>query len=507
MKKKYFSLVISALLLGSLTACSDWLDVEQNSEKKADEMFDNYDGFKGALAGCYADLAQPDLYGTRLTMSTIESLAALWYQDGGRLTSYKNKIRENYYFRTHDYTHSTAEDIIRSIYSRLYNAVLETNLIIQAFEDGKGDVIADPKSRSVIEGEAYALRAFLQFDILRLFGEVPGGMQKVELPYSEVTRFDESLNYCSFDAYVEKLKADMDKAVSLLKDNDPLSQYTYKEIDNIGKSGYEDVSLDDDFMYYRRYRMNYWAVRALQARVNMYIGESQAAHDLALEVINGTVADGDKVIGLSSKADYGSGSVRNFASPSECLFSLYFDNLHEISVPLLCGSPTYAGAVGVEQVDDSEQLTITEDMKADLFLGCDVESDIRARFMWADTRTNQSRLFPTLSKYYVNESGVIPLLRLSEMYLIAIESSTDLNEANGLYDTYMTSKNVARHDYFQSLDDVKPEMEKEYRRELFGEGQMFYFYKRNKTSLLWSSTGEIMTEDKYILPLPDTEKR
>jgi hypothetical protein len=44
----------------------------------------------------------------------------------------------------------------------------------------------------------------------------------------------------------------------------------------------------------------------------------------------------------------------------------------------------------------------------------------------------------------------------------------------------------------------------EYRREFFGEGQMFYAYKRvNAPNMLWRV--EAVTEDNYVVPLPQTE--
>lgn len=502
MKKKYISLLLAAAMLTSFTSCNDWLDVKQNTEKPAEDIFSKYDGFKGVLTGVYTDLARSDLYGTRLTMTNIESLASLWYID---YTYTSNQ--ENYYLRLHDYSRTLTQEAFKTIYSKLYNAVLEANFVIKAFADGKAKVIGDPKSRAVVEGEAYALRAFLQLDILRLFGEVPGGSKKVQLAYSEVTSKDDQLSYYSFDAYVEKLKADIAKAESLLKDNDPVSNYTLAELNEPDQDG---VKVDDDFMTYRQYRMNYWAVKALEARMYMYIGQPQKAHDIALEVINATTTTNKKVTQLSSEADYGSGQgIRKYASPTECLFSLYYDNLHDISVPILAGAPTYAGADAptIQFNNEGQYFCITPEMKNDLFLGTESGKDVRQRFMWADTKTVQQNTFPTLSKYYVASSGVIPLLRMSEMYLIAIEGASTLAESNELYYTYMVSKGVARHDYFKTTEEVKTELANEYRRELFGEGQMFYFYKRNKTPRLWSNTSQEMTEDEYIIPLPDTEKR
>ena len=46
---------------------------------------------------------------------------------------------------------------------------------------------------------------------------------------------------------------------------------------------------------------------------------------------------------------------------------------------------------------------------------------------------------------------LVPLFRLSEIYLIAIESTTDLAEANRLYSEYMLARNVQVDNYFTSL--------------------------------------------------------
>ena len=37
----------------------------------------------------------------------------------------------------------------------------------------------------------------------------------------------------------------LNKAESLMKDNDPVFQYTMDQLNNIGAEGYEDVSVDD----------------------------------------------------------------------------------------------------------------------------------------------------------------------------------------------------------------------------------------------------------------------
>ena len=503
MKKKYISFLFAACLLGTMPSCSDWLDVTQNIEKDADKMFDNYSGFKGALTGCYSDLTKRDLYGTRMTMSTVDALASLWYLDMS--VDYYDYIKENYYLRNHDYSQTMSQSIFESIYSNMYNAVLEVNRVIQAFQEGKGLVISDAKSRAVVEGEAYGLRAFLHLDILRLFGQVPVEASiQVKLPYAEVTSFEQSLTYYTFDEYVSKLKEDIERAKLLLKENDPVGQYTLLELNQVGTKD-SDVTLDDDFMSYRQYRMNYWAVRALEARMYLYLGDKAKAHDVALEVINAKTASGKNVVELSSFQDYGQATHKVYSSPSECLFSLHFANLHDISVPLLYGKPEVEGETNAGVVSAQRNLVMSTTWKDDLFVGCD-PNDVRED-IWSDTKDSQNHEYPTISKYYVEEDspGIIPLLRLSEMYLIAMEGATTLEEVNTLYSKYMVSKNVSRSDYFKSFDDLKIELPKEYSREFFAEGQMFYFYKRNKTQRLWSNESMLMDEGLYIIPNPDTD--
>jgi hypothetical protein len=90
------------------------------------------------------------------------------------------------------------------------------------------------------------------------------------------------------------------------------------------------------------------------------------------------------------------------------------------------------------------------------------------------------------------------------MYLIVMETSNDLAEVNSLYNDYMVEHNVGTSQPFTSLADVRKWIENEYRREFYGEGQMFFTYKRlGETSIKWLDT--LATEATYVLPLPETE--
>ena len=99
---------------------------------------------------------------------------------------------------------------------------------------------------------------------------------------------------------------------------------------------------------------------------------------------------------------------------------------------------------------------------------------------------------------------LVPMLRMSEVYLIAMETSTDLAEVNGWYKTYMVQRNVGTSTDFASLDAVRTWVRAEYCREFIAEGQAFYTYKRAGATTMFG-TDRTMGESDYILPLPDTE--
>ncbi|MBC5620015.1 RagB/SusD family nutrient uptake outer membrane protein [Butyricimonas hominis] len=490
MKRLYIITVVMALFSVS---CNDWLDVRPDTEQKDKDLFTTYKGFQDALTGCYMSLAGQDIYGERLTMSNIESLANLWYQ-------FRNSTRyEDNDLMEHNYTSDYSKAAIKTIYAGLFNVIAQANMIIK-YAEKNGDVIEDPAARAVITGEAYAIRAFCQLDVLRLFGQMPqGASQQVELPYSETTSIDEMPAYYGFDAYVAKLESDLVKAESFLKDSDPVFQYTFSNLNSV--SGNE---LNDSYMYYRQARMNYWAVKAIQARMYLYLGKKEKAYALAKGIIDAKGVDGKPVMTMSGETDIAKGYK---TCPSECLLYLSKYNVKTYSTEFLLGNQTDV-QVG------SGHLVVSHSMLTDLYAGQNTGSHNRYLNCWnRNVKDASASLYAAITKYYFADDAenqmlyyqIIPMLRMSEVYLIAMETSSDLDEINGWYTDYMLAHNVVLNEAgFSSLNDVPKEIVNEYRREFYGEGQMFYTYKRTGTaSMLWGNG--TADEKVYILPLPETE--
>lgn len=475
----------------SVASCNDWLDVRPDTEQKDEDQFSSVKGFYDALTGCYMSMAGNAVYGERLTMTNIESLANLWY-----MPEYHTRY-EDVDLTKHDYTTDYSKSAIKAIYGGLFYVIAQANMIIKHAE-AQEHVFTDESTRAVILGEAYAIRAFCQLDVLRLFGQLPkGATQRVSLPYSETTSIYEMPAYYGFEAYVEKLKRDVEKAESLLNGNDPVFEHTFKEL-----NGKADVN--DDHLLYRQSRLNYWAVRALRVRMHLYLGETGEAYRVAKEVIEAEGPDGDRVMEMSGSEDFKAGYK---LCPSECLFYLSKYDVMSNSTAFLIGGDS-------ETQYRSNYLALKQDMLAKLYEGENTASHNRYVNCWNKRVRDQFGVmnFVAVSKYYYDEEAknkmlyyqLVPMLRMSEVYLIAIETSEELSEVNGWYKEYMLAHDVPNSEDFSSLDAMRKYMETEYRREFFAEGQMFYTYKRmGATSMLWRDG--TVAESEYVLPLPETE--
>ena len=99
---------------------------------------------------------------------------------------------------------------------------------------------------------------------------------------------------------------------------------------------------------------------------------------------------------------------------------------------------------------------------------------------------------------------MIPVLRLSEMYLIAAESrSSDISAGVAYVNQLRAARGVSK---LQTL--TQKTLQYEYIRELYGEGQLFFMYKRMFSPVIVSSTDSRNPQPAdaiFVVPLPSSE--
>ncbi|MDQ2178462.1 RagB/SusD family nutrient uptake outer membrane protein [Marinifilum sp. D714] len=103
----------------------------------------------------------------------------------------------------------------------------------------------------------------------------------------------------------------------------------------------------------------------------------------------------------------------------------------------------------------------------------------------------------------------VPLIKISEMYLIAAECLSETNTAEAL--TYLNKLKSERVspvvENVANSAELLEMIRTEYHREFLSEGQTFFMYKRLALDRMTNFSGltEEMDEAKYIFPLPKDE--
>lgn len=377
----------------------------------------------------------------------------------------------------------------------MYNVVANLNNLLQNIETHR-DVLKTPHYYECIKGEALGLRAFIYFDLLRLFGPIYSEHPTdAAIPYK--TTYDkEPTPVLPANQVVEKILEDLKAAEALLKDNDPCDFHTA-------------IDQRTDFLSNREFRMNLYAVKAMMARVYCYSGQNDLAVQYAQEVI-----DANKYFTL-----YKSQTASNYNSIryGEQIFGLSVNQLNNTLI---------SNSMDMENTSVQQRYGMTADMFTKVYEG--ITSDWRQNvvaFNWDEShqyafclKYNQA---PLANTYLYSGADAIPLIRLPEMYYIIAECAANAETSAEALNTVRLSRGIPYSDEIHTLGyddkDVTSEenkqqtrrineIMKEYRKEYYAEGQLFFFLKAHHYTTYYGCGVANMTSKEYQMPLPDNEK-
>ncbi len=484
--KKIYKLLAVLFFSLSLTSClNEWLTVNPKTDMTRDILFSTESGFKDALTGVYIQLKSTAGYGERLTMSTIEHLVTSW-----DVTSSSTEQRLSQFL----YTDAGVEATMSAIFSQQYKVISSINAILDQIDANK-DVFVTDKMYELIKGEALALRALCHFDILRLFGPVPTVTTEDNiLPYVK-TLSKEATPHINFNAFKAELLKDLNDAEQLLNTADPVKSYSMNDLRRPGPT--YTFNPVDTYFGFRHIRMNYYAVKALKARTYLWFGDNENAFANAKEVIDAKNPDGSTKFTLGTSADMTAGYLN---LPSEHIFGIYEFSLLTKYNNMFANGTLKKG---------SAETTIKSQLYGN------TGTDIRETYLWElITQANQAKTY-VIKKYKVNDAPSnmtvdyrqIPLLRIAEMYLIAVEAAPTLAESQAYWSTFRIARNISVSTLPTDPLMLKDEVMKEYRKEFYAEGQSFFNYKRMnlpKNKILYASTSASVVLN-YVVPLPKTE--
>lgn len=476
-----FLLIVAAVLV---SGCKKFLDIPPKDKVPQSTLFKDEQGFKDALIGVYIAMDKSTsggvygLYTANLTMGMLSTMA--WNYDNATVTNvgtggafYNNAA---YYV----YSDAQVKQEIEGIWGGMYNNIANLNNILREIDSKKDVFTGDNYSR--IKGEAVALRALFHFDLARLFGKPPlTGAAAKAIPY--VTQFSvKPTLFISLQAAADSCITDLLLAKNILAAADTTAILK---------------AVNDPFSSYTQNHLNYWAVEALLARVYLYKGDNDNADKYARAVIGS-----NKFPLITSNVAASVNIIRDRTFSQEHLFAVFSSNIKNYNADLFdksSGTPLRLLPAGKNAVYTT---------------GSGNATDYRYN-SWFD---NNVAAVNVPSKFFQDNNlpyelqGIVPVIRVSEMYYIAAECANTKNDIAGgaaLLNMVRQARglNALNAAGISNTDSLSTEIMREYQKEFIQEGQTWFYYKRlNKDLKQVTSTTAIIPADVYVFPIPDREK-
>lgn len=468
MKFNFKNIIALGFIVLTFESCTKWLNVKPEDRYTEDQVFSNVQGFEDALNGLYINMASDALYGDNLTLTVTDVLAQLY-----KTNTYSS--HPFYSLANYNYTDKDVKKRFDEIWTRAYVGIANINKLLENV-DSRGDDVLGLARKKIMKGELLGMRAFIHFDLLRLFGPVYDTPDSTALTipfYSAVVAKSEP--FLPANQVMDLILEDLNASISFLED-DPARTDGYKNHNNL--------------------RFNYFAALGTKARVLLWRKDFDGAKAAAQKVVDSSDLF-PWIVASKITADV-QNPDRVFYT--ELLFSVYSLNLYtnyndyfyyERTDNVLAGG----SAAFINKVFENKS------------------GDYRNSPMWKVPPLGVS--YPTSFKYadiadkragVQQQRNIIPVIRLSEMYYILAETEKDEAKALGYLNTVLNHRGVAS---LAEGIDIQEEILKEYRKEFYGEGQLWFYHKRKKIARVLSAqvsnNNGTIPSTAWVLPIPDDE--
>lgn len=538
-KRNILYTTVVAMMALAMSSCNDWLDVPVDGQSTSKELFADGDGYRSALHGLYGSMSKPLLYGKELQYGLIDFFSNQYKTAGVPerfFTSVKYTAAANRKFNDPE-LQPTLDEIFRESYKIVSEA---NNLIRYINSDTERKFREGKMERDMIFGEALAIRAFIHFDMLRLYAPAPiidDGRSYI--PY--IKEFPEIQGqHIPVKQFINNVIADLEAARLLVKpyDETPLGISTsvngkaryYNEL-LYGLEGASNKEKVDAFFMGRGYRFSYWAITALLARVYQYGGTfDDTRYDLAAacakEVVDCEVKAESQTFNPFKEESFefkwaeDPEQMEGVRMESNLIFAVYnYNQVRDAGVdsnfpkePSMTSGQMFIADVEGQEIfktvagtDDKEH-----DIRYTRLLFTPRGTEVKLSMKWyvplanATASSGSSSKNPTLT--------ILPLIRTSEMRYIMAETAArrgKLDEAYEILNNMRVARNLETSPLTvtSTFAEFQKDLVREAQREWISEGQLFYLYKRLNAAVK-RTDGSVapFSKEETILPLPVNEK-
>ena len=412
MIKTIKKLAFLSLALAGLQSCNKWLEATSSTQVSDATLFSSRSGFQDALCGVYISMGDDAEYGEMWTWFVNELAYGPYAQQSSpQFTAIQN----------HEWESNYVNPLLARMWQAGYYSIANINKVLYELET-KPDVVSDRIEWNLMKGELLALRAYIHFDLMRMFGLAQlstGDFEKYTVPY--VTVYDkEPTPQKTYQETLDLLEDDLDTAISLLDEDPVRGKASESFMANANADGFWDA---------RDKRMNYFAAKALKARVLLFRSELDAAAAMARTIIDeAAAAQAYKWVDAEAMTKATSNDDVDWTFSSEQLFSLEVTGLQAMT-----------DAKIFNQLGSGSSSILVDKNVADLSLfnlaTIPASEDIRGPALMLKFYGNQYRPYKYYnnSSYYPGYRNRIPMIKISEMYMIIAEVAAEKGDQETLF--------------------------------------------------------------------------
>lgn len=444
---KSYSLIYTFIiaLANLLTGCSKEIKIEvPSTQLPAIEVFSNNSTATASILNVYIEMAKLETFIIPQVTGFLSDELESYETFPPNLELYNNSIR-------------TDNSAVQSIWDRGYYFIYNANAILEGLSQSQG---VSENIKAYLSGEALFIRAFWNFYLTNLFGEIP-------LITSTDYRKNTSVVRSQVDTIYAHVITDLESALELC---------SQEYLDGTNNPSSEKVRPNKD------------AVAALLSRVHLYQGN----YSMAFNISNSIIESGKYVL-----PNYNEAFLRN---SQEAIWQLMPVNS---SYSTLEGSQfiaLYTPSFGIPKKFVEE-----------------FENGDARKLNWINvlTENDQNYYFPF--KYKIK--SITPgdpfeeysmVLRVAELYLIRAECRLFLNDLDGALEDLNLLRNrslLAALPSTLAKNEIANAIEHERRSELFLEwGHRWFDLKRlGKASSVLSSLKPSWNPGDELLPIPQLE--
>lgn len=471
-------LLLSLIAIISITSCNSFLNTEPYDSLNSETAITNYNSGFYALTGLYNTLQSTSYYGRDFVV----------FGDAPTDNIIVSPNNSNRFIAQAQWSMTPTNSDVLTFWAKAYQTIFQANMILSAVEN----IDATAIQKANIKAQALAIRALAHFDLVRYYAQsYSGNSNLLAIPY--VTSTDNFLkpNRNTIEEVYTNIIADLQEAIT---------NYNIVSQSSSDKSGMSGEGLFTTLT--TPYAINSWAAKGVLAKVYMAQQNYSAASPILEDIIENsgyTILTNENYVAAWDLS-------YNNAKNVEFIFAIR-NTADDYGATTCLGYIYIQSGYGDLRAPDSliEQYSAT---------------DIRRQVLFtAGTGTQTEWTF--VNKYAGRDGTLalsdIPVLRLSDIYLLYSEAEANLNNTTTAIEYLDKIRQRADSKATATPTTISKEalldsIYLERRKELAYEGHYFFDQKRLQTDINggYRSDNTLYTTIEYpsnllTMPIPQGE--